>query len=145
MHRGLYVQLKEVKPAPALAKSMCSLSNHVKMLAVTSIALLAEDQAAWQRKQRTSHRGSRYSDQDEALLQKGNRVTEELVQALERLLEEDSVVHVKVPSAITLYAINRHTTRVREHLSCCPVLQHNIVIILLPNCCTVLQHSIILD
>lgn len=106
------MQLKEVKPVAALIKSMHSLSNHVRMLAVMSVALLAENQAAtWQRRCKTRHRGFQWSDRDEAL-QVDNKVTDKLVQALERLLD-DSVVRVKVPSAITLYAINRHTTKVR--------------------------------
>lgn len=40
-------------------------------------------------------------------------VSEELVTSLERLLEEKEVSYVKVPGAIALYAIHRHSNKVR--------------------------------
>lgn len=107
--RSLHVQLKDVKPAPELLKDMYSLFNNVRMLAVTSVAVLAEDQATTRRTHRKPHKRSHWSGQDKTLRE--NKVTEELVHGLEGLLE-DSVVRVRVPSAITLSAINRHVSKV---------------------------------
>ena len=96
--------LKKIKSAPALAKSMHSLSSHVRMLAVVSVSLMAEDQAASYQKRL---RNSVWCGQ----VRPESKVTEDLVQGLERLLE-DSMVHVRVPSAITLYAISKPTAKV---------------------------------
>ena len=110
----LHIRLREVGDNSSLVQQMSSVSDHTRMYAVAAIAVLAENQAVMALKAR--------SPQPEFTLEPlsppsasapwaERKVSNVLVEELKRLLD-DSTVHVRVPSALTLYCMSQQTQEV---------------------------------
>lgn len=111
----LHIRLREVGGDSSLVHQLNSVSDHTRMYAVAAVSVLAENQAVLALKPRPL---------SGLLLESSasprpptpwteRQVSAELVRELERLLS-DSAVHVRVPSAITLYCLDRQTEKARE-------------------------------
>lgn len=76
------------------------------MIAVASLSLLAEQQAVSKLKASPSNASIHSNSENELSI-----VSAEMVEGLQERLE-DAAEHVRVPSAITLYCLNRQNKKV---------------------------------
>lgn len=101
----LHIRTKEIEDDESLVKDMANLSNNTKMLAIAAVAILIENESR-SCLEPVSRTTSKY-----VVPSSTRRVSEELLEELERLLDDDAV-HVRVPSAITLYARGMQSKKV---------------------------------
>lgn len=110
----LHIRLREVGDDSSLVQQMTSVCDHTRMYAVAAISVLAENQAvlALKTHPQTGLLDLTSPTHRPPALWAERKVSAVLVHELERLLT-DSTAHVRVPSALTLYCMDRHTEKVR--------------------------------
>ncbi len=106
----LHLQLKDVASHNSILLDLQNVCDTIRMLAVTSIALLAEQQALSVLKLSPS---SSSSSSEKQLVCVSGEMVEALIQRL-----EDATEHVRVPSAITLYCMDKQNEKVSYN---CPL------------------------
>lgn len=125
----LHIRLREVGDDSSLIQQMTAVCDHTRMYAVAAISVLAENQAVLALKPHTPtglilepaspshHPPAPWAER---------KASAALVRELEKLLD-DGTVHVRVPSALTLYCMDKQTKKVREvlnialpHTTTCP-------------------------
>ena len=115
----LHLQLKDVKDQRGILNDMHSLCDNTKMFAITSVALLAENEAISHTKSQSgviliaANEKSREAMTDCPVVVGG--VSSSLVEGLCQLLSSQ-VEHIKVPSALTLYCLNKQNQQVCLHV-----------------------------
>ena len=108
----IHLQLKDIADEANILSDMHNLCDTTRMIAVASIALLAEQEAITEDKLKAvplkdSYSSMRLRSQVRVLPQ----LTEKMVVELCRLLD-DTAEHVRVPSAVVLYCIDRQNQKV---------------------------------
>lgn len=109
----LHVRLKDVGEDWTLLQEMRSVSDRSRMLAVAVVSTLVENEASMARSLESQEKSDTvfgFELAPEAW--KRRKVSSDFVEGLECLLD-DSAVHVRVPSAVTLYSMDRHSEKVR--------------------------------
>lgn len=84
---------------------MCSVHDHSRMMAIAAVSRVAENEAL------SSLQSQDTSETLTLAPWKRRKVSSDLVKGLEDMLE-DGVVHVRVPSAVTLYSMDKQTEMV---------------------------------
>ena len=118
----IHIRLAEVSDDASLVRDMVNLSDNTRMLAVASVAVLAANEATLLKKRDNLNSPVRLHQKNVSLKENSRSVSDELVKELCRLLE-DPALHVRVPSAITLYCMEKKSDKVRAvslilHVSC---------------------------
>ena len=106
----LHVTLSEVCSDAALLQDLRSVTAQTKMSAIAVVSTLAENEAMQALKVVSK---SLFAESDHTPTWMSRKVSSEIVQALERLLDDEEV-HVRIPSAITLYSMDRQTDKVQS-------------------------------
>lgn len=106
----IHVQLSDIKGEESILDDLHNLCDNTKMFAIASVAQLARHRAIIKSKSslRLSSPRSRSNNMMNSPVME---VTVEMVNALQKLLE-DHTEHVRVPSAILLYCIDKQCKKV---------------------------------
>lgn len=109
----IHLQLKDIADEATILNDLHSLCDTTRMTAIASISLLAEQEASVKAKLKTVplRDTCSYSSKETRPHDKVLSVSEEMVEGLCRLLN-DSAEHVRVPSALVLYSIDRQNQKV---------------------------------
>ena len=113
----IHVPLGDIKGEESLLDDLHNLCDNTKMVAIAAVAHLARLSATIKSKaSKSSLQLSLSQSQSNATVTcPPLEVTEDMVCAVRRLLE-DSTEHVRVPSAVLLYCLDRECEKVRD---CC--------------------------
>lgn len=103
-----HVSMPELSSDTVLLQDLRGVSHQSKMAAIAMVSALAENQAVQAQKVVST---SLFSDSDHTPTWMRRTVSSEVVAALEEVLEDEEV-HVRVPSAITLYCMGKQTDKV---------------------------------
>lgn len=117
----LHIRLNEVGEDSSLVQQMNSVADHTRMHAVVAVSVLAENQALSAYKISSASQLMLAALDPQTPPVSCREVTPVLVQELERLLD-DCTLHVRVPSALTLYCLDRHSDKVSPCNNNIPVL-----------------------
>ena len=114
----IHVPLGDIKGEESLLDDLHNLCDNTKMVAIAAVAHLAKLSATVKSKSsKSSLELSTSKSRSNATLNcPPVEVTEDMVCAVRRLLE-DSTEHVRVPSAVLLYCLDRQCEKVRDWLT----------------------------
>ncbi len=115
----LHIRLKEIEDDDALLVDMIKLCENSRMLAVASVAVLAENEAALATHE-AMETDSLYQEKS-CMEWCQRRVSEEMTKGLVRLVN-DPAAHIRVPSAVALYCIDKQTAKVYIIIWTSPIL-----------------------
>ncbi len=104
----LHVTLSEVCSDTTLLQDLHSINDQIKMYAIATVSVLAENEAVQALRVVSS---SLFAESHDTPVWMERKVSGEMVQALRRLLDDEEV-HVRVPSAIALYTMDKQTDKV---------------------------------
>lgn len=108
----VHLQLKDIAEEENILSDMHSLCDTTRMITIASIALLAEQEAITEDKLKAVPLKDSYSSmRSRSQVRVLPQVTEKMVMELYRLLD-DTAEHVRVPSAVVLYCIDRQNQKV---------------------------------
>ena len=109
----IHIQPSDVKGAELILDDLYNLCDNTKMFAIALVAYLARNSAAIKSKSSKSSLQLNLSQSRSHGIVPPVEVTDDIVDAVRKLLE-DNTEHVRVPSAVLLYCIDKQYEKVKK-------------------------------